>query len=138
MIRFIWAYLVYTWGGLHRLFGHKNHVRREHETAVRYFSRAYEIDPTFRRVRLERGVLLWRELGRAEEAMADFDALLAEDPHYGPALFSRALAAQENGRYQAALNDLDAYLALPDPEPYWNEAARSAALLRELLEDAAE
>ena len=84
-------------------------------------------------MRLERGILLWRELGRAGEALADFDALLAEDPHYGPALFCRALAAQEDGRYQAALNDLDTYLALPDPEAYQDEASRTAVLLRELL-----
>lgn len=132
-MRFIRAYLVYTWGGLHRLFGNMNNLRREHETAVRYFSRAYEIDPSFRRVRLERGTLLWRELGRSEEALADFNALLAEDPAYGPALFSRALVAQEHGRYQDALDDLDTYLALPEPEPYWEEAARTASLLRELM-----
>ncbi|MCZ7674507.1 MAG: hypothetical protein M5U34_48965 [Chloroflexi bacterium] len=55
MLRFLWAYLVYTWGGLHRLFGNKNSMRSEHEAAVHYFSKAYEIDPTFQRVRLERG-----------------------------------------------------------------------------------
>ncbi|MCP4427029.1 MAG: hypothetical protein GY803_21270 [Chloroflexi bacterium] len=133
MLRFIRAYLVYTWGGLHRYFGNKNSLRREHETAVRYFTRAYEIDPTFHRVRLERATLLWRELGRSEEALADFDALLAENPAYGAALFGRALITQEYGRYQDALDDLDAYLALPDPEPYWDEARRTAALLQELL-----
>jgi tetratricopeptide (TPR) repeat protein len=133
MLRFIWAYLVYTWGGLHRYFGNTNNLRSEHETAVRYFTRAYEIDPTFRRVRLERATLLWRELGRPDEALADYDGLLDEDPDYGPALFGRALVLQENGRYQQALNDLDRYLALPEPEPYWDEARRTATLLRELL-----
>lgn len=133
MLRYIRAYLVYTWGGLHRYFGNMNHLRSEHETAVRYFNRAYEIDPTFRRVRLERATLLWRELARSDEALADFNELLAEDPDYGPALFGRALVLQEYGRYQEALTDLDAYLALPDPQPYWDEARRTAALLRELL-----
>ncbi|MEJ2748740.1 MAG: hypothetical protein P8183_12675 [Anaerolineae bacterium] len=133
MLRFIWAYLVYTWGGLHRYFGNKNRLRREHETAVRYFTRAYNIDPTFRRVRLERATLLWRELSRPAEALADFEGLLAEDPDYGPALFGRALVLQENGRYQEALDDLEAYLALPEPEPYLAEARRTADLLRELL-----
>ena len=135
MLRFIWAYLVYTWGGLHRLFGNKNNLRHEHEAAVRYFSRAYEIDPTFRRARLERGTLLWRELSRSQEALADFDALIEEDAGYGPALFLRALVAQEHGRYQDALDDLDAYLALPEPESYWDEARRVATLLRELLQE---
>ncbi len=134
MLRFIWAYLVYTWGGLHRYFGNKSNLRREHETAVHYFSRAYEIDPAFRRARLERGTLLWRELNRSQDALADFDALLEEDSAYGPALFARALVTQEYGRYQDALNDLDNYLALPEPEPYWDEAKRAATLLRQILE----
>ena len=108
-------------------------MRSEHEAAVRYFSRAYEIDPTFHRVRLERATLLWRELSRPDDALADFDALLDEDSDYGPALFGRARVLQEYGRYQDALIDLDAYLALPDPEPYWGEARRTATLLRELL-----
>ena len=91
MLRFLWAYLVYTWGGLHRYFGNQNAMRSEHEAAVRYFTKAYEIDPTFLRVRLERGVLLFRELGRTDEALADFDALVEEDPIYAaPALFNRA------------------------------------------------
>ena len=134
MIRYLWAWLVYTWGGLHRYFGIQNSIQREHELAVRYFTRAFEIDPTFRRVRLERGVLLWRELGRAEEAMADFDALLAEDPHYAPALINRALVAQNHGRYEDSLVDLESYLQLPESETqYREEAERTAVLLGELI-----
>jgi tetratricopeptide (TPR) repeat protein len=134
MLRFLWAYLVYTWGGLHRYFGNKNSMRSEHEAAIRYFSKAYEIDPTFRRVRLERGVLLFRELGRMDEAQADFDALLAEDAEYGPALFNRAMLAQQNGRYPEALTDLEAYLSLDDYE-YRREADLLAGLLRAMLVD---
>lgn len=133
MLRFLWAYLVYTWGGLHRYFGNKNAMRNEHEAAVRYFSKAYDIDPTFQRVRLERGVLLFRELGRIEEAQADFDALLAEDPEYAPALFNRALLAQQNGRYQDALRDLEAYNTL-NPTEYQKETAHLIRLLRDLLD----
>jgi tetratricopeptide (TPR) repeat protein len=83
---------------------------------------------------LERGILLWRELGRLDEATADFDALLAEDPSYGLALLNRALVAQERGRYQAALEDLEAYLRLPNnDEGYEAVAVRTAALLREIV-----
>ena len=134
MLRFLWAYLVYTWGGLHRYFGNQNSMRSEHEAAVRYFSKAYEIDPSFQRVRLERGVLLFRELGRMEEAQADFDALLEEDPEYAPALFNRAMLAQQNGRYPDALADLEAYQTLEDQE-YRREADQLVHLLRTLLSD---
>jgi tetratricopeptide (TPR) repeat protein len=139
-MRFLWAWLLYTWGGLHRYFGNKNSMQSEHAAAVRYFSRACKIDPSFRRVRLERGVLLWRELGRPQEALADFDALLDEDPGYGPALLNRAMVSQNLGDYQAALIDLEAFLDLPasDTENYRSGAERTAALLRDLTASAAE
>lgn len=133
MIRFIRARLVYTWGGLHRYFGNLNSMRSEHSAAVRCFSRAYELDPNFRRARLDRAILLFRELGRLEEAIADFDALLAKNPADGPALFNRALAAQESGRYQDAVNDLQAYLALPEEQPFNEQARRILALLQALI-----
>lgn len=133
MLRFLWAYLVYTWGGLHRYFGNQNAMRSEHEAAVRYFTKAYEIDPTFLRVRLERGVLLFRELGRMDEALADFNALVEEDPIYAaPALFNRAMLAQQNGRYQDALNDLEAYIAL-SPRDYLQETQHLMDVLRSLI-----
>lgn len=133
MLRFLWAYLVYTWGGLHRYFGNQNAMRSEHEAAVRYFTKAYEIDPSFLRVRLERGVLLFRELGRMDEALADFNALVEEDPIYAaPALFNRAMLAQQNGRYQDALNDLEAYIAL-SPRDYLQETQHLLVVLRSLI-----
>lgn len=134
MFRFILVWLVYTWGGLHRYFGNQNNMRREHEAAVRYFSHAYRIDPSFRQARLERGILLYRELQRPDEALDDFNALLADDPAYGPALFNRAMVAQEAGRYQDALKDIEAYLRLSGDE-YRAEAARIAVALRQLVEE---
>jgi tetratricopeptide (TPR) repeat protein len=133
MLRFLWAYLVYTWGGLHRLFGNKNSMRSEHEAAVRYFSKAYEIDPTFQRVRLERGILLFRELGCYDEALADFDFLLGEDSDYSDlALFNRALLYQQTAQFEKALSDLNAYLELPADDHY-PEASRMQAILQALL-----
>jgi len=133
MLRFLWAYLVYTWGGLHRLFGNTNSMRSEHEAAVRYFNKAYEIDPTFQRVRLERGILLFRELGRYDEALADFNALLVDESGYErETLFNRALLYQQIARYQDALADLNAFLDLP-PGDYYQEAARMREVLQALL-----
>jgi len=134
MLRFIHAWLIYTWGGLHRYFGNKNNMRSEHERAVHYFSRAYEIDPTFRQARLARAVLYFRELGRPHEALDDLNALLATDPADGEALLNRAMVAQENGRYSEALADLHTYLTLPDPT-YAAEARRMADLIATLLDE---
>jgi tetratricopeptide (TPR) repeat protein len=139
MFRTIWSWLIYTWGGLHRYFGNQNDMRSEHQHAVRYFARAYEVDPTFWQARVARAVLLWRELDQPEEAIAEFEAILAEDPHCGPALFNRAMALQELGRFPEALADFEAYLQLPEQQDYDQaDAARMVNLLHDLLRDDAD
>ncbi|MCP5098702.1 MAG: tetratricopeptide repeat protein [Chloroflexi bacterium] len=135
MIRFIWAWLVYTWGGLHRYFGNANNMPMEHERAIYYFARAYKIDPTFHEARLQRAILLFRELRRPDEALAEFDALLKDDPEYGRVLFNRGLLLHELGRYQESLASLDAYIQLPERDDYWEEASRLASLLREITNE---
>lgn len=132
-MRFLWAWLLYTWGGLHRYFGIQNSMAREFERAVHYFGRAYQVDPTFRAARLHRGILLGRELGRIDEAIADFDALLAEDPTYFLALFNRGIMWMENGRYPQALADMETYLTQADPaDENWPDAQRIVRLLQDL------
>ncbi len=132
-MRFVWAWLLYTWGGLHRYFGIQNSMAREFERAIHYFSRAYEVDPTFRAARLHRGILLGRELGRFDEAIADFDALLDEDPTYYLALFNRGMMWLENGRYPQALADMETYLTQADPsDENWPDAQRIVRLLQNL------
>jgi tetratricopeptide (TPR) repeat protein len=122
------------WGSLHRNFGNRNNFEREHRSAIKRFTQAYETDPSLREARLDRGIILYRELGRFDEAMADFDALLAEDPSYGPALLNRAMAAQEQASYSQALADLETYLSLPAPDDeYRRLAERTAQLLREIV-----
>jgi len=135
MVKFLWAWMLYTWGGLHRYFGNKNSMSREHAHAARYFARAYKVDPTFREARLQRAILLGRELGRLDEALAEFDALLADDAKYKAALLNRGLLLQGNGRFQEALVDIETYLQLPEPDSFQEEAIRIAALLREIINE---
>ena len=132
--QFIRAWLLYTWGGLHRYFGNANDIRSEHERAIHYFSRAYEVDPKFRMARLARAVLLWRELGRVDEALTELTALIDADPTYGEAIFNRAMALQSKMDYQAAIIDLEAYLQLPDEHVYNKEAGRMITALRTFLD----
>ncbi len=131
--RVIYSYLLYTWGGLHRYFGNQNVLSGEFERAVHYFGRAYELNPQFTYARLQRAVLLGRELQRYDEALAEFDALLAEEPENGAALVNKALVLQVNGRYQEALNSLETYLQLPDQDEYRREANRIAEQLRAII-----
>ncbi len=136
MWRVIWARILYMWGSLHRNFGNRSSFKREHQYAVRRFSQAYEIDPELREARLDRGILLYRELGLLDEAKSDFDALIDDDPAYGPALLNRASLFQERGQYALALADLEAYLLLAGEEDeYRHLASRTAAILREVVAD---
>lgn len=136
MWRIIWARIFYMWGSLHRNFGNRSSFKREHYQAIRRFSQAHELDPELREARLDRGIILYRELGLHDEAKADFDALLDEDPSFGPALLNRALLLQESGKFASALADLDAYLSLPpEDDEYWRLASRTAAILREVVAD---
>ncbi|MCA9932897.1 MAG: hypothetical protein KC415_03180 [Anaerolineales bacterium] len=132
-MRIIWAWLIYTWGGLHRYFGNMNNIRHEHERAVHYFTRAFQVNPAFYQARLARAVILWRELGRYDEALADLNDLLAERPSLAPALLNRAMIMQANGRYHDARTDLEAYLQLPDAI-YQDEAQRMLDVLYEITE----
>lgn len=133
--RVIYAYLVYTRGGLHRYFGNQNMMPGEFERAVYYFGRAYELNPQFTYARLQRAILLGREFQRYDESLAEFDALLKEEPENGTALFNKALILHENGRYQEALNSLETYLRLPDEDAYRKEANRIANQLKAILEE---
>lgn len=133
--RFIKSWLLYTWGGLHRYFGNQNAMPSEHERAVHYFTRAYEVDPDFRMARLNRAILLGRELGRVPEALSDLDALLAEDPTFAPALLNRGLVLQEAGHYPEALQDLEAYLNQSSWHDYRQEAQRMVTILRDIIAD---
>lgn len=84
--------------------------------------------------RLDRGILYWREMGQVEEALADFDALLAEDPEYAAAMFNRALALQAMGRYSEALSSLEMYLKMPAlNDSYRRHATRLVQTLQDLL-----
>ena len=128
------ARIYYMWGSLHRNFGNRSSFLREHEAAVRRFSQAYQLDPNLREARLDRGIVYFREMGRLDEALADFDALLVDDPLYGPALLNRAMLSQEKGNYRQALTDLETFLTLPDEDAeYTAVAQRTAVLLRELV-----
>ena len=136
--RVIYSYLLYTWGGLHRYFGNQNVLSGEFERAVHYFGRAYELNPQFTYARLQRAILLGRELQQYEAALAEFDALLTEEPENGAALVNKALVLQVNGRYQEALNSLETYLQLPDENEYRMEANRIAEQLRAIIAELGE
>jgi tetratricopeptide (TPR) repeat protein len=136
VFRQLLARFAYIWGSLHRQFGNKSSFTREHELALHFFNLACRWDPNLYPAQLDRGILLWREMGRIDEAIADFDNLLEKAPNYPLALLNRAMASQAAGRYAAALADLELFLTLDqDDEEYRSIATRTAVLLRQLLSE---
>lgn len=129
------AYLLYTWGGLHRYFGNANGVRQEYLRAIHYFDLACKADPTFHRALVAGAVIRYRELGESEQAIAALSDLLQAAPDHAEARFNRAMAYQGGGQYREALADFHAYLQQAGPgEAYYDEARRMIALLGELGE----
>ena len=138
MLRYLWAYLVYIWGSTRRHIGIRHANQEEYQAAAKVYARAYRIDPRLKQARLERAILLWRELDQGEEAIAELDDMLADNPADGQARFNRALAYQQSGRYHAALADIEQYLQLTETdEGYWDAAMRLQVLLSDLVGESA-
>jgi tetratricopeptide (TPR) repeat protein len=131
------AQLLFTWGGLHRYFGNANGVRREYERAIHYFDLAYRANPGFHQALIAGAILRYRELGSVDGAIASLSRLLEQFPGHGGAHFTRALAYQEAGRYEEALDDLRAFLGQSQPgDENYDSAERLTLLLTDLLEEA--
>ncbi len=63
------------------------------------------------------------------EAVAEYDAVLEIDPARPAALVERAQASAKLANYTAAINDLETYLKLTDPETQRSARTRAAELL---------
>jgi tetratricopeptide (TPR) repeat protein len=128
----------YLWrGSAHRHFGIRDHNLHEFARAVEDYTRALALDPGLGAAYLQRGVLYWRELDRATDAVADLTAALKVQPGWPEVLFCRGLAFQALGNWQAAIRDLSRYLASGDST--WREAAQGQlTLIRALVGEAQE
>jgi tetratricopeptide (TPR) repeat protein len=125
--------LILLWGGrVYRHYGIVGNSARFFRTATRYYSRALAVNPSLEEAYLERGAILWRELDRVEEAVADFSTALTLRPGWPEALFYRGLAYEQQGRHASAMQDLAAYLVSEDEE--WQEhAKRQLTLIRKMM-----
>lgn len=80
--------------------------------------------------RLHRSVLRYNRaqvlngMGRLEEALADYSAVIADDPHYPEYHFDRANILHKLGRDMEAIAEYDAAIAMgpPFPEVHYNRA----------------
>jgi tetratricopeptide (TPR) repeat protein len=121
-------------GKVHRHYGIVLGSQAEFARAIGCYGRALALDPTLSQAHLERGILLWRELGQSSQAVADFNAALALRPGWPEPIFCRGMAHQSMGNYRAAIQDLAAYIA-SDDQTWRDHAVRQLALIRALLQE---
>ncbi|MGE0709284.1 MAG: protein kinase [Planctomycetota bacterium] len=101
-------------------------LRGDLPAALRCYTRALELAPERRDVRVSRGVVLQR-LGRSSDALADLDRVLVAGPHAG-AYANRAAVYAQLGRNEESLADLDRLVELaPEAESF---ASRAWVLIR--------
>src|SRR5574341_1355999 len=124
---------LHLWSGrVHRHYGIVYADPQEFVSAVESYGRAVQHNPRLAVAYLERGILLWRELGRAGHAVRDLNTALTLRPAWPEALFNRGQAYQAAGDYSAALSDLAGYLDLGHAA--WQEnAAIQVEHLRAIL-----
>jgi tetratricopeptide (TPR) repeat protein len=96
--------------------GKKAATTGELEKAVRDFTEAVRIDPSYPGGYSERGQALF-ELGETDRAIADYSAALKHDGNYGPALRGRAMANLYRGATDRALSDLSRAIQVAEIDP---------------------
>jgi tetratricopeptide (TPR) repeat protein len=116
---------------IHRHYGIVHADKAEFLSAVEHYGKAIKLNPGLGAAYLERGILEWRELGRATHAVRDLTAALALRPNWPDALFNRAMAYQATGDYQSAMTDLAAYLDQGD-DTWRHDAANQLRQIRSL------
>jgi tetratricopeptide (TPR) repeat protein len=127
--------MFYLWSGrVHRHYGIVHADTGEFLSAVEDYQRAVTKNPRLGIAYLERGILLWRELGRSPHAVRDLNSALGLYPDWPEALFNRGMAYQIAGNYEAAAQDMIAYLAL-DEDTWRDSATRQLRTLRVMLAD---
>jgi tetratricopeptide (TPR) repeat protein len=86
------------------------------DRAVRDFSEAIRIDPTYPDGLLARGETYFK-LGQTERAIADYSAALAHDPEHAAGFRARGMAHLYLGKNDLALADLSKAIELGEKDP---------------------
>lgn len=108
----IWLHLTQVWpqkGRIHLELG-------QYARAEVALERAVESDPANVELLNDLGVAVLYQ-NRIQSAMALFDTVLELDGEFAPAFFNRALGLMVLDQYEAAENEIDAFLALRPGDP---------------------
>jgi tetratricopeptide (TPR) repeat protein len=96
--------------------GKQTALRGDLDRAVRDFSEAIRIDPTYPDGYLARGETYF-ELGQTERAIADYSAALTHDPQQAAGFRARGMAHLYLGKNDLALADLSKAIELGEKDP---------------------
>jgi len=118
-------------GANHRHLGNSYADLDEYDLAVRDFSKAIALDPSYAEAYYNRGVLYWREFGNYYRAIRDLTRVIELAPHWAEAHFNRGLAYKLRGDHERAIADFRRYLQI-GRDAFWLGAAERQ--LRELEE----
>jgi tetratricopeptide (TPR) repeat protein len=110
-------------------------IRTAERTLFRWgiacFSRAIAARPEFAQAYYRRGLIRGRELSQHAEALSDLTRAIELVPEWPEPYLQRGLFQRFHGDQQAAIADLERYLALGG-DVYWRlEAERQIRLMRE-------
>jgi tetratricopeptide (TPR) repeat protein len=111
--------------------GMSNFLSQNYDRSIRYFSEAIAADPTYRLAFKSRGAA-YLKLGKAQEAIADFNRILEIDPDNARAYHLRGLAYEKSGDHQNALKDFNDSI---EQNPAYGAAYYSRATLHTIMGD---
>jgi hypothetical protein len=124
------AYWWYAWGLSWCYWGIRGANQSFFRAGINSFDRALRLWPQFALVYYRRGLIRGRELSAHTAGIADMSRAIALAPDWAEPYLQRGLFERFHGDQQAALGDLEHYLALAT-DPSWRaEAERQIAMIR--------
>ena len=132
------AYWCYAWGLSWCSWGIRTTNQSFFRAGIRSFDRALRLWPAFARGYYRRGLIRGRELNEHAAGIADMGRAIAIDPQWPEPYLQRGLFERFHGDLNAALADLQQYVAISDDAFWRGEAERQIAVIQaELDGDAA-
>lgn len=120
----------YIWGLSLCYRGNRGHDQAFYRAGVAAFGRALRIWPGFATAHYRRGLIRGRELGEHRPALADLTRASELRPEWADPYLQRGLFQRFHGDPQAAIADLERYIALTEAGYWRDEAQRQIAICR--------
>jgi hypothetical protein len=129
------AYWCYAWGLSWCYWGIRGANQSFFRAGINSFDRALRLWPQFALVYYRRGLIRGRELSAHTAGIADMSRAIALAPDWADPYLQRGLFERFHGDQQAALGDLERYLALATDSSWRTEAERQIAMIRAELDE---